>query len=344
MTGKETIKRTVDFKNLGCIPFNIGVSPQFVREKDPVKWDRIKQLQEESPNPIFERSNTRFSKDENKDGIRYCTDQWGTQWQDKGTGMFTTYHPMEEGYEHIDRVCFPDVNNTDVFHNAKTAFAARTDNYILGDVWFTLFERLWMLRGFTNMLIDPYTEEGNFLKLKERIMQVNMASIDKWLELDVDGIYFSDDWGTQQNLLINPDEWRRLYKNDYRRMFEKVRNAGKNVWMHLCGNITAILPDLIDIGLNVLNPVQPQAMDLAYLSRQFRGHVCFYGGIDVQGVMVNGTPEEVRAAVHKTIDLLSTPQGGYICSTSHSIMPETPLDNIIALLETITDYKYRGKK
>ena len=89
----------------------------------------------------------------------------------------------------------------------------------------------------------------------------------------------------------------------------------------------------------ILYPVQPQAMNIEYLSREYRGHVCFFGGIDVQGVMIKGRPDEVREAVHKTISLLSTSKGGYICSTSHSIMPETPLDNIIALFETIAEYK-----
>ncbi len=90
----------------------------------------------------------------------------------------------------------------------------------------------------------------------------------------MDAVYFSDDWGCQRGLLMNPEHWRRFYRSSYKRMFERVRSGGAHVWMHLCGNITAILPDLIDIGLNVLNPVQPQAMDVRQLSREFGGKVC----------------------------------------------------------------------
>ena len=339
MTGREAFSRTIDFKTPGYVPHTIGGHPDFLWEKDEKKWERIMELITATPSEAQFFISCWHVKDERRDGVVYRTDEWGTKFEDHGTGMFSTYHPMEEGYEHIDRVTFPDANDLTRFDAARKAFAASPDCYHVGGVWFSLFERLWMLRGFDNMLMDPYIEEEDFYPLKERVMEVNLAMIDKWLELDVDAIAFSDDWGTQRGLLINPDDWRRMYKNDYKRMFDKVRSAGKHVMMHLCGNIISILPDLIELGLNVLNPVQPQAMDLEVLSREFRGKVCFNGGIDVQGVMITGTPAEVKAAVHRTIKLLSTPDGGYICAPSHSIMPETPLDNVIALLEAIAEYR-----
>ena len=112
-----------------------------------------------------------------------------------------------------------------------------------------------------------------------------------------------------------------------------------HVWMHLCGDISAILPDLIEIGLNVLNPVQPQAMDVHKLSREFGGKVCFYGGVDVQGTLINGSPDDVKREVHELVDLFGRFNGGYIGSTSHSIMPETPLDNVIAMYEAFLEYQ-----
>ena len=339
MTEKELLKRAINFGNPGYVPHNIDVSLDFLREKDTAKQHYIRQLLDNSSKEIVYYWNVKYIHNEKKDNGIAKTDEWGTKWFESGNGLITTYHPMEEGYEYIDRVCFPNASLPGRFDDAKSGFESKPDKYHLGGVWFTLFERLWMLRGFENMLMDPYSMENEFLDLKEKIMQVNLEMIDKWLELGVDGVFFSDDWGTQRGMLINPDDWRRFYKKDYQRMFDRVRNAGKHVWMHLCGNVIDIIPDLIDIGLNVLNPVQPQAMDLEYLSREYRGHLCFNGGIDVQGVMVSGTPDEVRAAVQRTIHQLSTPDGGYICSTSHSIMPETPLDNVIALLESIAEYK-----
>jgi len=155
----------------------------------------------------------------------------------------------------------------------------------------------------------------------------------------VDGIFFSDDWGSQKGLLINPEDWRKYYKPSYKKMFDRVRSGGAHVWMHLCGNITAILPDLIDLGLNVLNPVQPQAMDVIKLSREYGGKVCFYGGVDVQNTLINGTKEDVKNEIHQLVELFGKFNGGYIGDTSHSIMPETPLDNVIALYETFLEYQ-----
>jgi uroporphyrinogen decarboxylase len=196
-----------------------------------------------------------------------------------------------------------------------------------------------MLRGYENMLLDPYMHESEFCSLRDRITEYNLAMIDQWLERDVNAVFFSDDWGSQRGLLMNPDDWRKFYKPCYRKMFDRVRSGGAHVWMHLCGNITAILPDLIDIGLNVLNPVQPQAMNVKELSREFGGSVCFNGGLNVQGTMIHGSEEDIKIEIHELVDLFGRFNGGYICGTSHTVMPETPLDNVITMLETFLEYK-----
>jgi len=195
-----------------------------------------------------------------------------------------------------------------------------------------------MLRGFENMLIDPFVDPDGFTKLRDAIVDYNLAMIDQWLARGVNGIFFSDDWGSQRGLLIDPDAWRTYYKPAYQTMYSRIREAGAHVWMHLCGDITAILPDLIDVGVNVLNPVQPQAMDVHRLARDFGGKICFFGGVDVQGTMVNGTPDDVKRELHTLVDLFGSHHGGYIASTSHTMMPETPLDNVIALYEALTEY------
>jgi len=189
------------------------------------------------------------------------------------------------------------------------------------------------------MLIDPYANERDFCALRDRVVEYNLAIIDQWIERKVNGVFFSDDWGSQRGLLMNPDDWRRFYKPSYKRMFDRVRSDGAHVWMHLCGDITSILPDLVEIGLNVLNPVQPQAMDVKRLAREFGGTVCFNGGVDVQGTMVSGSPDDVRREVHDRATLLGGFNGGYIGGTSHTIMPETPLDNVIALYEAFLEYQ-----
>ncbi|MHC4717676.1 MAG: uroporphyrinogen decarboxylase family protein, partial [Planctomycetota bacterium] len=182
-------------------------------------------------------------------------------------------------------------------------------------------------------------EPARFERLRDRITEVSLGMIDQWLTRDVDGIFFSDDWGTQRSLLIDPADWRRLYKPCYGRLFERVRAGGAHVWFHSCGDVRAIVADLVDLGLNVLHPVQPQAMDLAELSREFGGKLCFYGGIDSQGVLITGSPADVREEVRRVVETLGRPDGGYVGAPSQTVMPETPLDNVIAALETLAEYQ-----
>ena len=213
------------------------------------------------------------------------------------------------------------------------------ERYVRGSVWFTLFERLWMLRGFENALMDPYLEPASFARLRDRILDFNLEMIDQWLARGVDGIFFSDDWGSQESLLIRPEDWRKLYKPAYKAMFERVRAGGAHVWMHLCGNVLSILPDLVEIGLNVLNPVQPRAMDVKVLARDYGGKLCFNGGVDVQGTLIYGKPEDVRSEVFQLVDLFGSYDGGYIGGVSHTVMPETPLDNVIAMYEAFLEVR-----
>ncbi len=340
MDGKELFTRTIDFKSPDYIPALVDLERNFLHDQNETKWEIIEQLLAEIGQDNICSMSCWDDRQKIIDGVVYREDEWGTHWIDDGHGAFTTYHPMENGYEDIDKVVFPDAAKPVRFTKADSQLANRRGRYMLGLVWFTLFERMWMLRGFTNLLMDPYgDEEEDFFSLKQKVLDVNLAMIDQWIARDVDGVYFSDDWGTQRSLLINPDEWRRLYKEDYAKMFAKVRKAGKHVWMHLCGNVSAILPDLIEIGLNVLNPVQPQAMDVDELSRCFRGKLCFNGGVDVQGTLINGSPSQIKKELKHLIDIFGGKEGGYIINTSHSIMPETPLDNVIALLEGILEYR-----
>ena len=332
-------RRAIEFDGPRHIPVIVGFDPDLLYEQDAAKLERIDRFKARIPDGLLALSGAPkpCSEPVTRDGVTRWVDHWGTGWEDDGHGAKTETYPLQEGYALVDGHAFPDPHAEGLFGTADAQSGERGERYVIGFVWFTLFERLWMLRGFDNMLMDPYVFPDDFAALRDRIVEYNLCMIDQWIARGVDGIYFSDDWGSQRGLLMNPDDWRRHYKPSYERMFRSVREGGAHVWMHLCGNITAILPDLIEIGLNVLNPVQPQAMDVDELARDFGGRVCFCGGVDVQGTLIAGTPDDVRAEVAHLVTLFGSFNGGYIASTSHSIMPETPLDNVIALYEAFAD-------
>ncbi|HNT87832.1 MAG TPA: uroporphyrinogen decarboxylase family protein [Candidatus Hydrogenedentes bacterium] len=345
MNGVENFTRAIEHTGPEYPPVLVGVDLSVFHEQDAAKADRIRELLRRIPDDLLNLSPEYrgTAAPVTEDGVTRWRDHWGTGWVEDGHGAKTEWHPLEAGYELLDDYAFPDPHAPGLFDRADAQLAERRERYVLGSVWFTLFERLWMLRGFNNMLVDPYLYPEAFAALRDHIVDFNLAIIDAWLARGAHGVYFSDDWGSQRGLLIDPDDWRAYYRPSYDRMFRRVREGGAHVWMHLCGNITAILPDLIDMGLNVLNPVQPQAMNIEELARDFGGKVCFFGGADVQGVLVRGTPAEVRNQAERLLRLFACRNGGYIASTSHGLMPETPLDNVIALLETFTAHASAGR-
>ena len=341
MTGRENYAKTIEFGGPDYVPCCIDVDLDWLYEKDAGKSEVILELRSQVRDDIlcaFEAAGTRMDLRADNGNTQW-NDEWGTGWLDDGFGAKTVIHPLSGGYDLMDEYAFPDPFLKGRFDESDTLLVNRGDRYVRPSVWFTLFERMWMLRGFENILIDPYLYEKEFAYLRDKIVDYDLAMIDQWLDRGVDGIFISDDWGSQRDLLINPDDWRRLYRDCYKKLFERIRSRGKHVWMHLCGNVISIIPDLLDLGLNVLNPVQPQAMDLDFLGENFGGNLCFYGGVDVQGTLVQGSVQEVKDSVKKLIDTFGSFNGGYIGGTSHSIMPETPLDNVMAMYETFLEYQ-----
>lgn len=339
MNGRENYKRTIEFREPEYLPVLIGVDLDWLMEQNESKAARIRELQAQFPSDVLSLDAAmNLSAPEKQNGVTRWVDEWGTGWVDDGHGAKTEIYPLIAGYGSIKDFNFPAPRIQERFAEIDSQIYKNDPRYFRPTVWFTLFERLWMLRGFENMLMDPYTNRQSIEYSRDQVVAFNLTMIDQWLARGADAIYFSDDWGSQRGLLINPADWRKFYKPAYAAMFDRVRAGGAHVWMHLCGNITAILPDLIELGLNVLNPVQPQAMDIHFLAKEFGGKICFNGGVDVQGTMVHGSPEDVKREVHQLVDSFGRFNGGYIGGTSHSIMPETPLDNVIALFEAFAEY------
>ena len=350
MDKREAVIRSVQFEEPDWVPYEIGISLRYLRAHysdsvidtlrdsllmlGAVQHDDAMIAQDlfaqasPTPNP----PPTPYRPLEEGEWV----DEWGTIWTNADFPRVSG-HPLAESWGLLDEYTLPDPLAPGRYEEARRNLQRKPDRYRRGSVWFTLFERLWMLRGFDNALMDPYLHPDRFIQLRDLIIDFNLASIRRQLALGVDGIYISDDWGTQQNLLIKPSDWRIWYKPQYERMFDAIHQGGAHVWMHLCGNVVSILPDLIEVGLDVLNPIQPQAMDVDALAAEFGGQICFFGGADVQGTLPHGTPEDVRQEVQHLIDIFGRYSGGYIGCTSHSILPDTPPENIIALFKAFRD-------
>ena len=354
---RDVVKRAIEFRDPPWVPYSIAFAPDQLRgrysaeeiaafeesmravgavevDRGPGRGTRFEAQQ------LFVRvepTPTVFPKPYRPLAAGEWIDEWGCIWTNREFPRVSG-HPLEAGWDSLSAYELPDPHAVGRYGGAEARFAQHEDRYRLGYVWFTLFERLWFLRGFDNMLMDPYVYPAEFAELRDRIIEFNVASIEEQLRLGVHGIFFSDDWGTQETLLMNPDDWRKWYKPQYIRMFDAVHQGGAHVLMHLCGSVMAIIPDLIEMGLDVLNPVQPQAMDVDTLASRFGGQVCFNGGADVQGTLPHGTPRDVEREVKHLIDSFGRYSGGYIGGTSHTILPDTPAENVVALFRAFRDY------
>ncbi|MFH1006513.1 MAG: uroporphyrinogen decarboxylase family protein [Candidatus Latescibacterota bacterium] len=209
-----------------------------------------------------------------------------------------------------------------------------SDKYILVMIYGSHFEKANFARGIENFLADMAGEPAFARRLLNRIIEKNMVMLENFLSArEIDGVLLGSDWGTQLDLIMSPDTWEEMIRPGEQREYDLIHSYEKDVWVHSCGNVQKAIPSLIEMGLDVLNPVQPEAMDLALLKRNYGDRLTFWGGISTQKALPFGTPEEVRQETRRVRDLLSV-DGGYVLAPAQEIQGDVPVENILALIET----------
>lgn len=212
-----------------------------------------------------------------------------------------------------------------------------------------LFEMHQRVRGMENAMIDPFMFPENSDKLIGKLADLKIEFWDALLDEVgdvVDIVGEGDDYGTQQSQLIDPEQFRTYYKPHFERVlhFIKKKAPKLKLMFHSCGNVRPIIPDLIELGVDILNPVHVTAtgMDPVQLKKDFGKDIVFWGGgVDTQDVLPNATPEKVKDHVKKNIDAIA-PGGGFVFSTVHNIQAEVPPQNIVAMLEAMSESKMYG--
>ena len=198
-----------------------------------------------------------------------------------------------------------------------------------------LFEVAWALRGIEDFLADLILNPGFVEDLLEGITEYYLAVIDQSVGYGVDAFAFGDDLGSQTTgLIMGPKHWRRYFKPCMARLFARVKEAEKYVYLHSDGQVDAIFEDLIEIGLDIYNPFQPEIRNVYAVKRRYGDRLCFYGGIGIQELLPRGTPQQVKAEVRRLIDEVGV-GGGYILGPAHSVMADVPVENVVAMIDTV---------
>jgi len=226
---------------------------------------------------------------------------------------------------------FPDPIDDRCFADIPELIEKFPDRFRMYRIGFSLYERAWTLRGMENLMIDFLDNPGFVRELLRAIADYNIAQAKRALTYDIDAVYFGDDWGQQHALQMGPAIWKEFIYPELKRMYAAVKDAGKYVFIHSCGDVDELFDDLIGIGLDCFNPFQPEVMDVEALMNQYRGRLTFHGGLSTQKTLPFGTASDVREATAKLIEMGRA--GGYILSPAHAVEGDVPLENILAFIE-----------
>ncbi|MBM3130322.1 MAG: hypothetical protein FJ009_17055 [Chloroflexi bacterium] len=280
-------------------------------------------------------------------------DEWGNEWTQSPTDLYFVTRPALENVERVSdlaRHSFPEpasLVNIPAIVSAARKLRAETDCAICLDLPDGIVHQTQFLRGFDRWLLDSADNRAFFDALLERAAEIYVAMVEPLLDAlgdSVDVVLHCDDIAMQSGPLINPRAYRQAIKPRQARIFRAIKShTAARLLFHSCGSIAWALGDLIEMGVDAINPVQVSAaqMDTARIKREFGNKLCFWGGIDTQHVLPMGSPDDVRAEVRRRIDDLAS-GGGYVVGSVHIIQAEVPPQNILAMAHAAHVYGGRS--
>ena len=327
MNSRERVNRAIEFRGPDRVPITHATLPGAWRRYGPALEGIYRRYPEDVP------SVGAVSAGEWGPEIGVPSrDTWGALWvrtTDEHKGQ-VVYHPLAD-WQALESYEPPDTAS-----DARLAELRASLTHIAGDRYAladgdTLWQRMFYLHGYQETLEDLLLRPERCAELRDLILAVMLRRVERLCQIsELHGIHFRDDWGTQESLMINPAFWRRFFKPAYARLFALARAAGKHVWFHSDGAIASVIPDLMEIGVQVLNP-QVSLIGREKLASMCGGRVCIQADIDRQWTLPFGSPAQVRAAVRADIDAFGRYGGGYI--GRGEVASDVPLQNVVAMLE-----------
>lgn len=356
MNHRERIRAALDRREPDRCPMFAGFTPEFrSRLRQDLRWRGWEMTGDDS---IYEIER---ALDEDmlitfvgwalsyyQEGETYV-DEWGIRWQSVahetrfGKGYYTEMveHPLADKRA-INRYKAPDPLRPELYQDAEFTIQRFKDEYwIVGAVVCTVLEAAWGLRGLEALMMDFAADP----EIAERILdipyQYHLTAAKKLVEMGVDMLWIGDDIGTQHSMLISPATWRRYLKPLMAEFIAELKAINPQVVVayHSDGYFYPVIPDFIEIGLDVLNPIQPASMDPEQLKQEFGGRLNFWGSVDVQHTLPLGTPSQVMEEVLLRLRTIGK-GGGLIIGPTHYVQLDTPLENFWAMVDTVTGTAY----
>ena len=331
MNNRERVLATLNHKQPDKTPYNIGFTKkahakmvEFCKDPDFASklGNCLTNLGSESKDSWKEKSPNIWE------------DQFGVQWDrsvDKDIGVVCNCLVTPKN---ITKYKLPDPEDPSRYEKYNEILKTDKDEFFVASIGFSLYERAWTLAGMENLLMAMITNKDFVHLLLDKILDFNLKIIENACSFNIDAMRFGDDWGQQTGLIMGPQLWDEFIKPRIKKMYALVKSKGKFVFIHSCGKVDQLFPDLIECGVDVFNPFQPEVMDVFDMKKKYGSRLSFYGGISTQKTLPYGTVTQIRDEVKRLLDVVGK-DGGYIASPAHSIPPDAKPENIAAMIETL---------
>jgi len=330
---KDWIKKVISNQETNKVPYNFDFSPpvrQFVEEHyggSPIEEVLNFPIRMNAPNsikPLYAEPSVYGKKIVDEFGV-----VWSTSSIDRGSPIGPCLpKPDLSDYK------FPNANASYRFENLRDWCLENQKNFTIiwiGDLW----ERATFMRGMENLLIDLVLNSSFVNRILYKITEYILETIKILHEkFRFDGIALSDDYGSQKSMLMSPKDWRKFIKPCLKKIYSLAKKYKKYTFHHSCGNIYPIIGDLIDIGLDILHPIQPEVMDIFKLKRNFGKYITFCGGISTQYLLPRGTVKEIKDEIKKLKNEMAK-RGGYILEPGITVQADIPHKNLIAMIDEV---------
>ena len=244
--------------------------------------------------------------------------------------LIEDWEELDEIFEH-----FPDPNYVNMFQDK----GMDDSRYRIGCWWYCFFERLWSLRGMENALTDFYLYPDEVHRLFQKLTDFYMRVIERSKEeIHADAVFTSDDIGMQTGAFFSEEIFEEFFKPYYKQLIDKAHSLGMHFWLHTCGNIERFLPHFIEIGLDVIHPIQKYTMEEKKIADTYGDKICIWAGFDVQKTIPFGTPEDVRKEVRFMIDTYARDNGRFMLTCGNGLTPDCKIESFEALLDETYNY------
>jgi uroporphyrinogen decarboxylase len=356
MIPKERVLTALEHKEPDKVPKVSSFTPEFankLREHFNMKKDSYEFLGVSKPDLELKLGNDILLTGQGWANSYYksldegYTDDWGISWKlveyntKNGKGKYTEIasRPLDDNGA-INSYIPPDPTVEDNYKSSKELIDAYGNEYpIMGVIVCTIFETAWALRGLEKLMIDFIKDEELANKILDIPFNYHLYAGKKLAKLGVDLIWTGDDMGGQKEMVISPGLWRKYFKTRMAKLYSELKSINPNLKIayHSDGYIYPIIDDLVEIGLDILNPIQPKSMDPYLLKKRYGKELSLWGTIDIQETLPFGTTKDVENEVMERIKNLA-PGGGFIISPTHHVQIDTPLENFLTFWNTAEKY------